>query len=362
MKELQALLEIGTALASTNDRKDVLYILVKVIAGVVDVVRCSVILVDDPGSIGRVVATYENPKVNDLQIDLNKYPEIEESVSTGQLVLVRNVQKDPRMTPVIPRLQHLDIRSILVIPIVYHAQVLGTLFLRTSRPRRAFTQRELLFCQAAARMAANTLLGLSRYQLVVREKKQLAKQAGRDSLTGLPNLRTLFHRLEEEMAIAARYGRSLSYLMLDIDNFKQVNDTFGHREGDNLLKQVSETTLGTIRKADVVARYGGDEFGIILPETDSTGGQIQAERILDALRNLSFPVGNRTIRVSASIGVATFPDEVIKSAEDLIRRADAALYTAKHQGKNRVIAAEHVPNRSDQPEYPTEGTPESTAA
>lgn len=362
MKELQALLQIGTALASTNDRKDVLYLLVKVIAGVVDVVRCSVILVDDPASIGRVVATYENPEVNDLHIDLSKYPEIEESVTTGQLVLVRNVQKDPRMMSVIPRLQHLDIRSILVIPIVYHEQVLGTLFLRTSRPRRAFTQREILFCQAAARMAANTLLGLSRYQLVLREKQDLASQVGRDSLTGLYNLRTLFLRLEEEMAIASRYGRALSYLMLDIDNFKHVNDTFGHRDGDNLLKQVSETILGTIRKADVVARYGGDEFGIILPETDSAGGRIQAERILDALRNLSFPIGSRTVRVSASIGVATVPDEVIKTAEDLIRRADAALYTAKHQGKNRMIAAEPVTGRSNPSGFPTPGTPESAAA
>jgi diguanylate cyclase (GGDEF)-like protein len=362
MKELQALLKIGTVLASTNDRKEVLYVLVKIIAEVVDVVRCSVILVDRPASIGRVVATYENPKVNDLQIDLNKYPEIEESITTGQLVLVRNVQKDPRMMLVIPRLQHLDIRSILVIPIVYHEQVLGTLFLRTSRPHRAFSQRELLFCQAAARMTANTLLGLSRYQLVVREKKQLAKQAGRDSLTGLYNLRTLFLRLEEEMAIASRYGRALSYLMLDIDNFKHVNDTFGHRDGDNLLKQVSETILGSIRKADVVARYGGDEFGIILPETDSAGGRIQAERILHALRNLSFPIGSRMVRVSASIGVATVPDEVIKTAEDLIRRADAALYTAKHQGKNRMIASEPATGRSNPTGFPTPGTPESTAA
>ncbi|MBI3606828.1 MAG: sensor domain-containing diguanylate cyclase [Nitrospirae bacterium] len=262
----------------------------------------------------------------------------------------------------IPNLQHLHIRSILVIPIVYHEQVLGTLFLRTSRPRRAFSQRELLFCQAAARMAANALLGLSRYQLVVREKQHLARQAGRDSLTGLYNLRTLFLRLEEEMAIAQRYGRALSYLMLDIDNFKHVNDTFGHREGDNLLKQVSETILGTIRKADVVARYGGDEFGIILPETDSAGGRIQAERILDALRNLLFPIGGRTIWVSASIGVATFPNEVIKTAEDLIRRADAALYSAKHQGKSRVIGAEPLTDRSNPTGLSSPGPPESTAA
>jgi diguanylate cyclase (GGDEF)-like protein len=98
----------------------------------------------------------------------------------------------------------------------------------------------------------------------MRQKLELEQEAGRDPLTGVHNHGSLYRKLAEELEAARRYGRPLSYLMLDIDNFKEVNDTFGHRHGDELLKRLAKNILATIRKVDVVARYGGDEFGIIL--------------------------------------------------------------------------------------------------
>jgi two-component system cell cycle response regulator len=192
-------------------------------------------------------------------------------------------------------------------------------------------------------MAANALLGLSRLQLVVRENEHLADQAGRDSLTRLYNQGSLARRLNEESAIAERYGRSVSYLMLDLDNFKEVNDRFGHRQGDDVLKRVARIIVRAIRKSDVAARYGGDEFGIILPETDEAGAMVQADRILEAIRSLHIPTPNNPITISASIGIATMPGDAVSTSDDLIRRADEALYEAKRLGKNRAVRLQPTP-------------------
>jgi diguanylate cyclase (GGDEF)-like protein len=336
-KELEALLRISIALTSTNNRQDVLYLLVHEIAEILDVIRCSIILVDETWPAGKVVATHEDPSLQEIKIELKKYPEIEEALRTGRVVFISDAWTDLRMAPVLETFKHLDVRSILVIPMVYHEQILGTLFLRTSRARRDFTRTEQLFCQVAARMTANALLGLSRYQLVMREKQQLAREAGRDHLTRMYNQGSLYKRLEEELSMAQRYHRSLSYLMLDIDNFKDVNDTFGHRRGDELLKRMARTIRKTIRKGDVVARYGGDEFGIILPETNAKGAYVQAERIREAICQIRLPVQPSEVRNTVSIGVASFPDQTSQTVEDLIRLADEALYLAKKQGKNRTI-------------------------
>jgi diguanylate cyclase (GGDEF)-like protein len=294
---------------------------------------------DETHPVASVVATHENPAPPEIKIELKKYPELEESLRTGETILISDALTDSRMASVVTKLKQLDIRSILIIPMVYHEKVLGTLFLRTSRTRRLFTKAEMLFCQIAARIGANALLGISRYQLVVREKEELEKQAGQDSLTGVLNHGSLYRRLTEELDASHRYGRSLTYLMLDIDNFKEVNDRFGHRLGDELLREVAKTIKQAIRKIDIVARYGGDEFGIILPETNAKGGHVQAERIRKAISQLVLPVLNGDIKTAVSIGVASFPDDAVKSPDDLIHKADEALYRAKSAGKDRTIVS-----------------------
>ncbi len=337
-QELEVLLSIATALASTTSRQEVLQLLVRAIGEVLDVVRCSVIVVDEEGSIGRVVASHEKPLQEEIRIQLEKYPEIEESLRTGDLVFVHDVRTDPLMQPAIPHLKNLDIRSIVVVPMAYQEQILGTLLLRTSRARRVFDQHELTFCQVASRMAANALLGLSRYQRATREKEYLAEQAGRDALTRLYNQESLYRRLEEELAAAKRYERPLSYLTLEIDHFKEVSNFLGRQRSDELLKAVARTIRQAIRKVDVVGRYGGNEFGIILQETGATGAIAQADRIREAIRQMRVKTPERSISVSASVGVSTFPCEGVNSAVDLIRPAHEALRLAKSQGKDRTTS------------------------
>jgi diguanylate cyclase (GGDEF)-like protein len=281
-----------------------------------------------------VVATYENPSSTSFPIDLVKYPEIAEAVDSGQSVLIEDVNTDPRMSGVISAFKHLDVRSILVIPITYREQILGTLFLRTSRPRRVFIPEEWLFCQTAAKMAANALLGLAEHQRLMEQNAELANQAAHDPLTGLLNHRTLAIRLEQAFATAERYGRPLSYLMLDLDQFKQVNDVFGHEGGDQALQRVAQAIIQAMRKSDVAARYGGDEFAVMLPDTDAYGAFVEAERIRRAVEQIRL---DQPHVLSVSVGTATFPAPCTRSQTDLMRQADQALYAAKTAGRNRTV-------------------------
>lgn len=172
--------------------------------------------------------------------------------------------------------------------------------------------------------------------------KKLIELSITDGLTGLHNHKHFYERLVEEMERARRYNNPLSLIMADIDHFKNYNDTHGHLEGDFLLKELASHMKKSVRFQDIVSRYGGEEFSIILPETGKEGAITLAERIRCSVAEQQFPHketqpgGNLTI----SFGVATFPDDA-RDPETLVERADKALYLAKGMGRNRV---EIVPN------------------
>jgi diguanylate cyclase (GGDEF)-like protein len=166
--------------------------------------------------------------------------------------------------------------------------------------------------------------------------RRVASQAATDSLTGLANRRTLDEELVLEWRRAHRVGDSLAFVLLDLDNFKQVNDTHGHPAGDAVLRMVGQVLLGGIRQVDLAGRYGGEEFALILPETDLTGALKLAERLRVALETTSIELADgKTLQVTASFGVA-LKDE-LRSADELVAAADEALYAAKRTGKNRVM-------------------------
>jgi diguanylate cyclase (GGDEF)-like protein len=166
--------------------------------------------------------------------------------------------------------------------------------------------------------------------------RRVASQAATDSLTGLANRRTLDEELVLEWRRAHRVGDSLAFILLDLDNFKQVNDTHGHPAGDAVLRTVGRVLLGGIRQVDLAGRYGGEEFALILPETDLTGALKLAERLRVALETTPIELAaGKTMQVTASFGVA-LKDE-LHSADELVAVADEALYAAKRGGKNRVM-------------------------
>src|SRR5262247_4918907 len=161
---------------------------------------------------------------------------------------------------------------------------------------------------------------------------RLKEASFKDEVTRLYNRRFFSIRLEEEVARYRRFNHPVSLVLLDLDGFKEINDKLGHVAGDETLRGVSELLLKHSRGINIICRYGGDEFAILLVETPKAGAQIYADRIRHALAHHPFPHG----QISASFGIASLPEDVGAAAEDLIRAADEALYIAKRAGKNRV--------------------------
>jgi diguanylate cyclase (GGDEF)-like protein len=170
--------------------------------------------------------------------------------------------------------------------------------------------------------------------------KLTRRLATTDELTGLYNYRYLLERAEDEIGRAKRFGRSLSLLMIDADEFKLYNDTNGHVAGDRALAELAAVMRGAVRDIDVVCRYGGEEFAILLPETDGEGAYVVAEKVREAIAGHVFKNGEdeRTERLTVSIGLSTYPGTA-SDREGLLRRADDALYVVKRSGRNRVSAS-----------------------
>jgi two-component system, cell cycle response regulator len=169
----------------------------------------------------------------------------------------------------------------------------------------------------------------------------LAARSNVDALTALWNRSYFNQRLGEEVAAARRYGRELALIMLDVDNFKQLNDSYGHPFGDQVLQRLGELLHTELRSTDAPCRYGGEEFGLILTETDAEGALITAERIRAAVGELVFRPKDRPTHITASLGIAT---STLLSADKLdathlVMAADDALYEAKKSGRNRACMA-----------------------
>jgi diguanylate cyclase (GGDEF)-like protein len=219
--------------------------------------------------------------------------------------------------------------SLLVLPLVLHDRALGTLILGAKR-RHAFGEAVRPTLEV---LASHLATSLSNARMIA----QLEKMATTDGLTGLLNKRAMFDDAERKVAAAARFGRALSVLIVDIDHFKKVNDTYGHDVGDTVIRGVGDVLRRHKRNTDVVSRFGGEEFVALCEQTDAKGAMLLAERIREELAKIVFHTPMGTLSVTCSIGVATFPDAG-QSWEALFKSADEALYVSKRSGRNRSTA------------------------
>lgn len=218
--------------------------------------------------------------------------------------------------------------SRMSIPLISFGQTLGVLTLHSSQPS-AFRGSELQSLESVADICANSIQNAHYVERV----KQLAYL---DGLTGIFNRRFFELRIMEEMERARRYDTGMAVIMADIDEFKRLNDEFGHLLGDEVLRQVSSLFHQQLRKIDVVCRYGGEEFAILLTQINSDQAFAIAEKLRKLVETYSFPGVPRTVTISA--GVATFPTHGA-TRDELIRAADKGLYSAKQVGRNRVCVA-----------------------
>jgi len=188
--------------------------------------------------------------------------------------------------------------------------------------------------ETIASLAAQVVVALDNARL----HSMVQRQAMVDSLTGLANRRSLEDSLRSELARAARFGNDTTVVLADLDNFKLVNDRYGHPAGDEVLKAFARTLRRTVRESDVAARWGGEEFALVLAETDAAGGAHLAERARTEIAAHVVTTGDGDeITVTASFGVASFPE--CQELGELLAAADSALYEAKRQGRNRVVVS-----------------------
>jgi diguanylate cyclase (GGDEF)-like protein len=234
------------------------------------------------------------------------------------------IEKDLSTTPESVRLFS-ETASRMSIPMISFGHILGVLTLHSSKVD-AFRQGELQPLESVADICANSIQNAHYVERV----KQLAYL---DGLTGIFNRRFFELRISEEIERARRYGSAMAVIMADIDQFKHLNDEFGHLLGDEVLRQVSSIFHQQVRKIDVVCRYGGEEFALLLTQTNVEQAFAVAEKLRKVIEKWQFPGVPRSITISA--GIAAFPQHG-KNRDELVRAADSGLYLAKQAGRNRV--------------------------
>jgi diguanylate cyclase (GGDEF)-like protein len=332
-QELRRLLDMSADLSTSLDPRQVADLIAEHMARAGGVDECAISYWDRPG--GRVESLGWFPPKPLEQIEpfyeVSRYPATLRVLERQETLAID--AEDPTADQAeADLLRAQGYRTLAMLPLVAKGQSIGLIEL-FSKSAITWNAELLELVRTMANEAAMALENARLYE-------DARKLADRDPLTGFYNHRFLHERLGEEVVRTQRARRELSVLMLDVDDFKLVNDTFGHLFGDRVLTWTAELIRSTLRASDIPARYGGDEFAIILPETDAAEARSAAERILDAFRQHAF-VGEQRgpVPIGASIGVATYPADG-RHATDLIAAADRALYRVKRDGGQDAAGAE----------------------
>ena len=333
------MVEILNEVASSLKPDEIFQVLVRRVAQGLRISRCSIILAEPGGVEGTVVAAYENPTLRNLRIDLRRYPEVRHALDSGELVLAQDVATDPLYQAIRSEWESegraIPCRSAIAMRFSLRDEPAGVFFLRTTDDDLPLNQQDVQFADQVISAAVRSLERAYELEHAMSDQEELKHLASTDPLTGTLNRRALAEKLEQEMDRAARYASLLTCMMIDIDNFKQINDTHGHLVGDQILRQIAALLKREQRSPDAVARYGGEEFVVLLPETTLAESRSFAERVLRRVADHDFGEAGRPVRVTISIGLASYPDERVTDGESLLRLADTHLYRAKTEGRNR---------------------------
>jgi diguanylate cyclase (GGDEF)-like protein len=304
-------------LLSSLNSQEFLYLIVKRLSEVFDGAECLIVRVNT-GSMAQILVKSDNPDLKDAEIERAEYPEVWQANETRDLLFVPHLSRGGVA------------RSAVVLPMVANDSVLGTIHVQLTVKWHELKETDERFFRIMSATAANALRNAQLFE-------EMEHKAKTDYLTGLYNHRSFQSMLTAEMARAGRHAHPLSLLIIDLDYLKQVNDQFGHMAGDAVIREVGETIRSECREYDLPARYGGEEYTVILPETTLHEALELAERLRERIASRAFSgVGH----VTASIGVANYPINAL-GKDELVRVADRALYDAKNNGRNRVSHFEH---------------------
>jgi diguanylate cyclase (GGDEF)-like protein len=330
--ELRRLLDMSAELSGSLDPHQVADLMADHLARAMGVDECIISYWDRPGGRVESLGYFPPSRLKEIEpsYDVAGYPETLRVLERQETAVIRSA--DPHADPAEVELMTRGGNQVLaMLPLVAKGQSIGLVELVAATPVTLDDER----LELARTMANEAAMALENARLY----EDARNRADHDPLTGFYNHRFLHERLGEEVVRSRRARHALSVLMLDLDDFKLVNDTFGHLFGDRVLTWTAELIRSVLRASDIPARYGGDEFAVILPETDEAQARIVAGRILEAFRDRAF-VGEQRgpVPVGVSIGVASFPMHG-RTGTDLIAAADRALYRVKREGGHEVAGA-----------------------
>lgn len=331
--QLSTLYEVGKAISSELDFRKLQNMILEIVVKVVKAEKGSLMLLDDAEkslTIGVAVGLSE-------EITRDTRLEIGESVAgwvvkNRQPLFAGNVETDPTFQSIKKR--NIRTGTMMCVPLTAKDKILGTLNISRSEPD-SFSEKDFELFVNLANQAAIAI-----------DNARLYRYAVTDEMTRLYNHRYFQQRLDEEIQRADRYENHVSLIILDVDHFKKFNDTFGHPEGDRVLKTVARLIEKNVREIDIPARYGGEEFVVICPEKNGEGSLIPAERIRAAIEGFDFRINGERVALTVSLGVSCYPDTA-KSKADLVQKADFALYYSKQHGRNQATLYNPVMNRNE---------------
>ena len=301
------------------------------IPALIDARLASLYVLDETSDILHL-QRYNHPFLINNIVSLNQSPPspMIMAVRSTKLILISNMDTldKPHITSFQrPFSKNYATKSCIIAPLVCHGRVVGVLNLTDKNNGSAFSHSEVALMELFRQ-----LIGASIGNVKLFEKSQHLAQT--DGLTGMYNHRTFYETLESELRRSQRYGGQIAIIMADIDNLKPINDNFGHRAGDLAIKQVSRRLRACIRQIDIAARYGGDEFAIILPNTSLEDATVVAERMVRMVGESPIKWDQQKIPLSISVGVGRYESGTCPG--DVTRATDEALYAAKQAGKNTV--------------------------
>lgn len=332
LHNLSILYNISQAVNFIDDLKGLIQVILGRALETIDAEKGSLMLYDMSDNTLQVKVVYglKDPKVefdiNNGVIECSKL-KVNEGIAgkvfAEKKSIITNLgQNDPRFKQA--NLMN-NISSMICVPLIAKGEAIGVINITNKKNNKLFNKQDLEFIEALSNQAAIAIDNAKLYEL-----------ATKDGLTKLYIHRHFRTLLESEITRASRYKHVMSLLMMDIDNFKHVNDTYGHLVGDRVLKEIAVTIKNTCRNIDVPARYGGEEFTVILPETAAKDATIIAERLRKNIAKIEVPIDDKvTLKTTISIGISEFPSSAT-TAEELISTADQALYKAKNDGKNCI--------------------------
>ncbi len=333
VRELQAFNDVGRTLAGTLDIHEVLALIMQKVSEILRPEHWSLLLVDEQRHdlVFEIAVGEGAERLKQMRLPIGEG--VAGSVAaTGAPLLVPDVRADPRFAARFDDASGIVTGSLLAVPLRSKGRVLGVVELVNPRGGHPFDAADQRTLEALADYAAIAIDNARAYE-------RIRELTLRDEHTGLFNSRHLWRQLELEVARTARTGRPFSLVFVDLDHFKQVNDTRGHQAGSAVLLEVGELLRSCIRAIDVPVRYGGDEFVVLLPETGRDHALAMAERIRATMAARSFLADpGPGLSLTASFGLATCPDDG-DTAEKVVQAADTAMYRVKGTTRNAVARA-----------------------